>query len=305
MSKAVDMSEAVSSALEDGKSVYFGGFTHLIPFDAGHEIIRQEYEDLTLIRATPDLIFDQMIAAGCASSLIFSWAGNPGVGSLRCFRRAVEDGVPNEVDIEEYSHFGLISRISGGARSLPFVPLKTFLGSDYPEHNPAIKMVENPYEDGIDEIPVVPPLNPDVAFIRAQRADETGSAQLWGILGEIVEAAFAADTVVLSVEEIVNTDVIRSDPNRTYIPGSEIDYLVEEPFGAHPSYAQGYYDRDNESYLAWDEHSMTHESTQEWLEEWVYGVDNRREYLNKLASERLLDLTPGSAYATPVDFGTY
>lgn len=305
MSKVVDMSDAVSRAVNDGDSVYFGGFTHLIPFDAGHEIIRQERTDLTLIRATPDLIFDQMIAAGCASSVVFSWAGNPGVGSLRCFRRAVEDEVPNPIELDEYSHFGLISRISGGARSLPFVPLKTFLGSDYPEHNEHISFVENPFDEGMDEIPVVPPLRPDVAVVRAQRADEEGSAQLWGILGEIVEAAFAADTVILSVEEIVDSSVIRSDPNRTYIPGSEIDYVVEEPFGSHPSYAQGYYDRDNASYLDWDEQSMTHESTMAWLDEWVYSVENRREYLDKLSATRLLDLGPGSAYATPVDFGDY
>lgn len=305
MSKVVAMQHAVSEAIKDGDSVYLGGFTHLIPFAAGHEIIRQEIQDLTLIRATPDLILDQMIAAGCAQKIVFSWAGNPGVGSLRCFRRAVEEDTPNEIEIDEYSHFGLISRISAGARGLPFVPLRTFLGSDYPEYNDSITTVENPFDGDPPEIPVVPPLQPDIAIVRAQRADASGNAHLWGILGEIVEAAFAANTVILSVEELVSNDVIRSDPNRTYIPGSEVDYIVEDPFGSHPSYAQGYYDRDNASYLDWDEQSATHESTLAWLDEWVYGVEDHREYLEKLGTNRVLDLVPDGAYATPVNMGGY
>ncbi|EMA27056.1 CoA transferase subunit A [Haloarcula japonica] len=305
MTKVTDMAEAVSSAIEDGQSIYLGGFTHLIPFAAGHEIIRQGYSDLTLVRATPDLIYDQMIAAGCASSVTFSWAGNPGVGSLRAFRRAIEDGVPTELDIDEYSHFGLVSRLAAGAQDLPFLPLRTFVGSDYPEHNDNIQFVENPFGDMPGEIPVVPPLNPDVAVVRGQRADTEGSAHLWGIVGEMVEAAFAADTVILSVEELVDTEVIRSDPNRTLIPQTVVDHVVEEPYGSHPSYAQGYYDRDNEAYLAWDRRTETHESTEEWLEEWVYGVDDRTEYLEKLEVERFLDLQPQTSYGTPVDMGEY
>ena len=305
MTSVVDMDSAISAAIEDGRTVYLGGFTHLIPFAAGHEIIRQGYEDLTVARATPDLVYDQMIAAGCVSKLIFSWAGNPGVGSLRAFRRAFEDAVPRELSIDEYSHFGLISRLDAGARDLPFLPLRTFIGSDYPERIDAIRTVENPYDEGPKTIPVVPPLNPDVAVVRAQRADEDGSAQLWGIVGEMVEAAFAADTVILSVEEIVDSDVIRSDPNRTLIPDTAVDYVVEEPYGSHPSYAQGYYDRDNEAYLDWDRYTETHESTREWLEEWVYGVENRAEYLEKLDTKRFVELQPQSNYATPVDMGEY
>jgi glutaconate CoA-transferase subunit A len=305
MSNGETMESAVSTAIDEGDSVYLGGFTHLIPFAAGHEIIRQGYEDLTLVRATPDLIYDQMIAAGCASEVVFSWAGNPGVGSLRAFRRAVEDGVPNGIELDEYSHFGLVSRLAAGAQELPFLPLRTFVGSDYPDHTEAIKTVDNPYDDGPDEISVVPPLNPDVAVVRAQRADAEGSAQLWGIVGEMVEAAFAADTVVLSVEEIVDTDVIRSDPNRTVIPSNVVDHVVEEPYGSHPSYAQGYYDRDNEAYLAWDEESESHESTEAWLDEWVYGVEDRQEYLGKMASERLVELQPKTGYAEPIDVGRY
>lgn len=305
MTKVVSMERAVSEAIENGRSLYLGGFTHLIPFAAGHEIIRQGYEDLNLIRATPDLIYDQMIAAGCAGKVTFSWAGNPGVGSLRAFRRAVEDGVPNEIEIEEYSHFGLVSRLTAGAQDLPFLPLRTFVGSDYSDHNEAIRMVENPYNGEINEIPVVPPLNMDVAVVRAQRADEEGNAQLWGISGEMVEAAFAASTVVLSVEELVDGQVIRSDPNRTLISGNTVDYVVEEPYGSHPSYAQGYYDRDNEAYLNWDQQTETHESTEEWLEEWVYGVENRAEYLEKMDTGRFVDLQPQSSYATPINMGEY
>lgn len=305
MTTVTDIRSAISNGLSNGDCLYLGGFTHLIPFSAGHEIIRQEYERLDLARATPDLIYDQMIAAGCADRVTFSWAGNPGVGGLRAFRRAIEDGVPCGIEIDEYSHFGLVSRLEAGARDLPFAPLRTFVGSDYPEHNDNIRFVENPYDEGPDEIPTVPPLKPDVAVVRAQRADESGNGQLWGILGEMVEAAFAAETVILSVEDLVDEHVVRSDPNRTMIPGEVVDYVVEEPYGSHPSYAQGYYDRDNDAYLAWDESSETHESTEAWLDEWVYSVENRDEYLRKLDTERFLDLQPKTNYATPIDMGEY
>lgn len=299
------METAIRRVLEDGLSVYLGGFTHLIPFAAGHEIIRQGYEELNLIRATPDLIYDRMLAAGCAGKVTFSWAGNPGVGSLRAFRRAVEDGVPTQVELEEYSHFGTVSRLAAAAQGLPFLPLRTFVGSDLIDHNDAIRTVANPYEAGPAEVAVVPPLNPDVAVVHAQRADEYGNAHLWGILGETVEAAFAAETVVLSVEELVDESVIRSDPNRTEIPESVVDHVVEEPYGTHPSYVQGYYGRDNEAYLEWDDVTETHESTVEWLDEWVYGTADHAEYLEKLGAERLLDLQPGTNYATPIDVGRY
>jgi glutaconate CoA-transferase subunit A len=304
MAKVTETADAVSRAVDEGDSVYFGGFTHLIPFAAGHEIIRQGYEDLHLIRATPDLVFDQMIAAGCASSVTFSWAGNPGVGSLRAFRRAVEDGVPNQIRIDEYSHFGLVSRLFAGAREMPFAPVRTFVGSSLPDHNEHIRTVQNPF-DADDEVAVVPPLNPNVAVVRAQRASPEGDAHLWGITGDVVDAAFAADTVVLSVEELVDTETIRSDPNRAEIPGSVVDHVVEEPYGSHPSYTQGYYGRDNQAYLDWDAVSESHESTLEWLDEWVYGVENRREYVEKLGVDRLLDLEPAHDYAEPVDVGRY
>ncbi|MFC4540976.1 CoA transferase subunit A [Halosolutus amylolyticus] len=298
-----DMETAIDRSVSDGDSVYLAGFTHLIPFAAGHEIVRQEYTDLNLIRATPDLIYDQLIAAGCASTVTFSWAGNPGVGGLRAFRRAVEDDVPHPIEIDEYTHFGLTARLAAGARGLPFMPVRTFVGSDLPEHNDHIRRVEDPFGD--DEIYAVPPLCPDVAVVRAQRSDASGNAHVWGIQGEIPEVAFAADTVVLSVEEVVDEQVIRSDPNRTVVPASVVDYVVEEPYGSHPSYAQGYYDRDNDAYLEWDEVSESQASIEAWLDEWVHGVADRREYLEKLDSDRLLDLEPTTEYATPIDMGGY
>lgn len=297
------MDTAISSAVSEGDSVYLAGFTHLIPFSAGHEIIRQEFSDLHLIRATPDLIYDRMIAAGCASKVTFSWAGNPGVGSLRAFRRAVEDGVPNEIQIDEYTHFGLMTRLAAGARGLPFLPLKTFAGSDLPAHNDNVREVESPFGD--ESVYAVPPLEPDVAVVRAQRGDADGNAHVWGIQGEIPEVALAAETVVLCVEELVEEDVIRSDPNRTAVTGADVDYVVEDPYGSHPSYAQGYYDRDNEAYLEWDDVSQTQEGTEEWLREWVYDLADHREYLEKLSSRRLLDLQPETDYANPIDMGRY
>ena len=298
-----DMKAAISRGISDGDSVYLGGFTHMIPFAAGHEMIRQGLSDLHLIRATPDLVYDQLIAAGTASKLTFSYAGNPGVGGLRAFRRAIEDGVPHSLEIDEYSHFGLTTRLTAGAQSLPFLPVETFTGSSLPEVNDNIRSVTDPFSG--ESVPVVPPLEPDVAVVRAQRADEDGNAHLWGIQGEIVEAAFAADTVILDVEEVVDEETIRSDPNRTVITGNVVDYVVETPYGAHPSYAQGYYDRDNVAYLEWDEITETHERTLAWLDEWVHGVDDRAAYMEKLRADRDLDLEPEPAPAEPIDMGWY
>lgn len=303
MSKITTMKSAISNAVTDGTSVHLAGFTHLIPFAAGHEIIRQGHRDLELIRPTPDVVYDRMIAAGCARKVTFSWAGNPGVGGLRSFRRSVEEGVPNEVTIEESTHYGMTARLHAGASGLPFTPLRTLVGSDLPEHIDTVGFVENPFGD--EDVPVVPQLTPDVAVVGAQRADIDGNGQLWGIVGVNVEAAFAADTVILVVEEVVDRETIESDPNRTVIPGSIVDYVVEQPYGAHPSYAQGYYERDNEAYRKWDSVSQTHEGVEEWLEEWVYGVANHREYLEKLGTDRLLDLDANARYTAPANVGRY
>lgn len=297
------MKEAVNNFVADGDTVAIEGFTAFIGFAAAHEIIRQRKQDLTLCRLTPDLVYDQMIAAGVASKLIFSYLGNPGVGSLHCVRRAVEKGVPRPIALEEYSHFGMVGRYIAGASNLPFFPLRSYAGSDLPKANDRIRFIDSPYGDGT--VAVVPPLQPDVAIVHAQRADVHGNTHLWGLLGVQKEVAFAAEKVVVVVEEIVDEDIIRRDPNRTLIPGLIVDAVVHEPYGAHPSYVQGYYDRDNTFYLDWDRISRDASATQEWLEEWVYGVPDRQAYLDKLGAERLQALAPGELLADPVNYGRY
>jgi len=299
--KLMTMNEAISKFVHDGDTAYLAGFTHLIPFAAGHEIIRQGKKDLTLCRATPDIIYDQMIAAGCARKLVFSYAGNPGVGSLRCFRRALEKGQPKSLEIEEYTHFGLSGRLFAGATNMPFLPLRSNLGSDLPTYNPRIRSVTDPYSG--EEVSVVPPLNPDVAVVHVQRADALGNAHIWGIIGEQKDAAFAAKKVILSAEEIVSEDVIRSDPNRTLIPDFLVHAVVHEPWCAHPSYTQGYYDRDNEFYVEWDEITKEHETTMTYLDEWVYGVYDRAEYMKKIPEAKKARLRPKPAMSVPVNFG--
>ncbi len=301
--KRLLMRDAIARYVQDGMSVAIEGFTACICFAAGHEIIRQRRRDLTLIRMTPDLIYDQMVAAGVARKMIFSYLGNPGVGSLNAIRRAVEQGVPQPLELEEYSHYGMVGRYVAGASRLPFFPLRSYAGSDMPRVNPLIRTVEDPYSGA--PIAVVPPLNPDVAIIHAQRADVSGNTHLWGLIGSQKEVAFAARRRIVVVEEIVDESVIRSDPNRTIIPGLIVDAVVHEPFGAHPSYAQGYYDRDNQFYLEWDRISRAHEQVVVWLEEWVYGVPDRAAYLEKLGAERLEHLKPAPAPAAPVDYGAY
>ena len=303
MTKVVSMKDAVARFVHDGDTVAIEGFTACICFAAAHEIIRQGRRDLTLCRMTPDLIYDQMVAAGCARKLIFSYLGNPGVGSLHAIRRAVEKGIPAPVEIEEYSHFGMVGRYTAGAYRLPLFPLRSYTGSDLPEVNPCIQFVESPYGD--EAIAVVPPLNPDVAIVHAQRADGDGNTQLWGLLGVQKEVAFAARHVIVVVEEVVDEAVIRADPNRTVIPGLAVDAVVCEPYGAHPSYVQGYYDRDNAFYLAWDAISRDEAQVRAWLEEWVYNVADRAAYCEKLEPGVWEQLAPGAAMSGPVNYGAY
>lgn len=300
MTKLLSLSEAISNYVQDGDSLYAAGFTHLIPFAAGHEIIRQNKHDLELARATPDLIYDQMVAAGCARKVIFSYMGNPGVGSLRIVRGAIERG---ELDWEEYSHFGMISRLQAGAAGLPFMPIMPTAATCLEEANPRIQRVIDPYSG--KELIAVPALNPDVAIVHVQRADVNGNAQLWGIVGEQKEAAFAAERVIVTAEEIVDETIIRSDPNRTLIPGFIVDAVCHVPHACHPSYAQGYYDRDNAFYMGWDKVSKTTESVQTWLDEWVYGTKDHAEYLEKLGAEKLKQLEVEAQMSAPINYGRY
>jgi glutaconate CoA-transferase subunit A len=300
MSKLCSLKEAVAGYVHDGDLLYCAGFTHLIPFAAGHEIIRQGRRNLTLARATPDLIYDQMVAAGCAKKLIFSYIGNPGVGSLPIVPSELEAG---RQEWEEYSHFGMISRLQAGAAGLPFIPMNQTAAPDLEANNPNIRRVKDPYTG--QEVVTVPPLHPDVAIIHVQRADNNGNSQIWGILGEQKEVAFASKKVIITAEEIVEESVIRSDPNRTLIPDLIVSAVCCVPHCAHPSYTKGYYDRDNMFYLNWDKITESHEATQAWLQEWVYGVKDSDEYWQKLGSETHERLKVEPAFASPVNYGKY
>jgi glutaconate CoA-transferase subunit A len=298
------MRDAVAALVHDGDVVAIEGFTHLICFAAGHEIIRQRKRDLTLARLTPDLIYDQMVAAGTARKLVFSWLGNPGVGGLHAIRRRVEDADPAPLELEEYSHFGMVGRYTAGASNLPFFPLRSYFETDLPKANPLIRPIKSPFGD--ETVYAVPPLKPDVTVVHAQRADADGDTQMWGLLGCQKEAAFAADRVIVVVEELVDESVVRADPNRTVIPGLIVDAVVVEPWGAHPSYVQGAYDRDNHFYRDWDAIAREAATTQAWLDEWVYGVSGRADYMDKLGTERQASLRPsGSAPSGSVDYGVY
>jgi glutaconate CoA-transferase, subunit A len=300
--KVASMRDAIAELVRDGDTVAIEGFTHLISFAAGHEIIRQRKRDLTLARMTPDLVYDQLVSAGCARKLIFSWLGNPGVGSLHAIRRAIE-ATPTQLELEEYSHFGMVCRYTAGAMNLPFFPLRSYTDTDLPTANPLIRPIDSPYGD--ETLYAVPPLRPDVTIVHAQRADAAGNTQVWGLLGCQKEAAFAAERVIVVVEELVDEAVVRADPNRTIIPGLIVDAVVVEPFGAHPSYAQGHYDRDNAFYLEWDAIARDPERLEAWYDEWVYGLANHREYVEKFGDAHWDALRPEPAPSGEVDYGRY
>lgn len=298
--KLMSMEEAIGRFINDGDTIVIEGFTHLISFAAGHEIIRQKRRDLTVCRLTPDLIYEQLIGAGCVRKLVFSWAGNPGAGPLYALRRAVEEGVPNPLELDEYSHFGMVARFTAGAAKLPFFPLRNYMGSDLPKVNPNIKKVQCPYTG--EQLATVPALNPDTTIVHAQRADHSGNTQIWGLMGVQKEAAFAAEKVIVVAEEIVEESIIRSDPNRTLIPEFIVDAVVHEPYGCHPSFAQGYYDRDNSFYVNWRSISKDLTKFNAYLEEWVYGLKNRAEYVERMGDD-ILRLKAKDQYCEPVNYG--
>ena len=299
MSKVLSMRDAIARHVRDGDTVVIEGFTHLICFAAGHEIIRQGRRDLVLCRLTPDLVYDQMIEAGCARKLVFSWAGNPGAGSLHAFRRAVEGKGDRRLELEEYSHFGMVARFCAGAARLPFWPLRDYMGTDLPVANPLIRQVVCPFTG--ERLAAVPALNPDVTIVHAQRADAEGNTQIWGLLGVQKEAAFASTRVIVVVEELVDEAVVRADPNRTIIPGTIVDAVVVEPWGAHPSYAQGHYDRDNGFYVAWEGTSRDAAKLRRYLDEFVHGVRDRAEYVAKCGG--FDHLRAGERMAAGVNYG--
>jgi glutaconate CoA-transferase subunit A len=273
--------EAVAGLVNEGDSVALEGFTHLIPTAAGHEIIRQGRRNLTLIRMTPDLIYDQMIGMGCASRMIFSWGGNPGVGSLHRFRDAVENGWPRPLELDEHSHAGMANRYVAGASNLPFAVLRGYVGTDLPKVTSTIAPISCPFTG--EELMAVPALNPEVAIIHAQQADRRGNVALWGITGIQKEAVLSAKRAIVTVEEVV--DSFGPRPFQIVLPSVAVDAVAILPHGAHPSYADGYYDRDNAFYEAWDAIARDRERFTDWMEQHVLGVEDFAEHKRSIQAE--------------------
>jgi glutaconate CoA-transferase subunit A len=279
MARVLPLADAVRELVHDGDTVAFEGFTHLIPHAAGHEVIRQERRGLTLVRLTPDVIYDQLIGMGCAARLIFSWGGNPGVGSLHRLRDAVEHGWPGALAIEEHSHAGMAAGYTAGAANLPFGVLRGYAGTDLPAHTPSASWIECPFTG--ERLAAVRALRPDVGIIHAQRADRDGNVQLWGITGVQKEAVLASARSLVTVEEVVPE--LEPRPGATILPGWVVTAVAEAPGGAHPSYAHGYYDRDNDFYRRWDAISRDRDSFQEWMRRHVVETRDVGEYRSSLA----------------------
>jgi len=301
MGKVMTSKEAVRQFIQDGGAVMISGFPHLIPTALGHEIIRQGKKNLILIKESPEVLGDLMAGAGCLKKVVFGFMGIPGRGPCPEIRRAIEGKTGYALEVEEYTHFGFCAAVKAAAQGLPFLPIKSNLGSDYLRINPKLKTMNCPYTG--EKLCLVPALQADVALLHAQRADEKGNVQAWGILGLHREMAMAAKKVIVSVEEIVREEDIRRDPDRTILPGFKVDAVVEEPWGAHPSYVQGYYDRDEEAYQSYVQAASTEEGFKRYLEEWVLSVENRAQYLSKLGVAKILSLKAKSFYGYSVNYG--
>jgi glutaconate CoA-transferase, subunit A len=273
MASIARLSDAVHELVHDGDVVALEGFTHLIPHAAGHELIRQRRRDLTLVRMTPDIVYDQMIGMGCAGKLVFSWGGNPGVGSLHRFREAVEQGWPAPLEIEEHSHAGMAAAYAAGAANLPFGVLRGYRGGDLPART-RVERVTCPFTG--EELAAVPAHRPDVGIVHAQQADRQGNIQFWGITGVQKEAVLASSRVIVTVEEIV--DELEPRPGCVVLPGWVIDAVCLAPFGAHPSYAHGYYERDNDFYIAWEGISRDRDAFLAWMQRHVLETADVAEY---------------------------
>ena len=284
MSEFGSLRDVIAELVPDGASVAMEGFTHLIPFAAGHEVIRQGKRDLTLLRMTPDLIYDQLIGVGCARRLVFSWGGNPGVGSLHRFRDAVENEYPSPLDIEEHSHAGMAARYVAGASGLPFGILRGYRGSDLVKHTD-VAQISCPFTG--EEVAAVPALNPDVAVIHSQQADRRGNVGLWGITGVQREAALAASTVIVTVEEIVD-ELAGTGPNHAVLPHWTVSAISQVPRGSHPSYSMGYTTRDNRFYREWDRISRDREVFGRWVEAFIMEQKDFEGYLSALDDGMLL-----------------
>ena len=280
------LGEAIGDLVRDGDTVAMEGFTHLIPHAAGHEIIRQGRRNLHLVRMTPDLVYDQLIGAGCATSLTFSWGGNPGVGSLHRFRDAVERGWPHQIEIEEHSHAGMATRYAAGAAGLPFGVLRGYAGTDLVGHTKSLRPIECPFTG--EPLTAVPALNPDVAVIHAQQADRRGNVMIWGLVGVQKECVLSARRSIVTVEELV--DELAPKPGAVVLPSWVVSAVCEVPGGAHPSFAMGYSERDNAFYKAWDAIAADRASFSAWIERHVLGTKNYTEYRRSVGLEALADV---------------
>jgi glutaconate CoA-transferase subunit A len=276
----IPLAKAVAALIQDGDTVAMEGFTHLVPHAAGHEVIRQSRRDLTLLRMTPDVIYDQLIGVGAVRSLVFSWGGNPGVGSLHRFRDAVEHGWPRAIDLVEHTHASMAAAYVAGAAGLPFGVMRATPGTSTSEHNPAMRRIECPFTG--ETLTAVAAHRPDVTVIHAQRADRTGNVQLWGIDGVQKEAALAAARVLVTVEEIV--DALTPVAGAVTLPATTVTAVCEVPSGAHPSYTQGYSRRDNAFYRAWDEVSRDRDRFGAWVDKHVRGTRTMAGFLESIAS---------------------
>ena len=269
MAEFMSLREAVATHLEDGMTAAFEGFTHLMPYAAAHEAIRQKRRDLTVVRMTPDVIYDQMIGMGCVSKMVFSYAGNPGVGLLRRLRDSLENDWPHRIEIVEHSHAALAHAYEAGASKLPFAVLRGYVGADLPKVNPEIREITCPFTGEV--LAAVPAINPDVTFIHALKADRKGNILIEGIVGVQKEAVLAARSAVVTVEEVV--DGFESHPNALVLPHWTVNAVIHVPGGAHPSYARGYYPRDNAAYIEWDGIAADRDVFLAWMEENVLAVD--------------------------------
>jgi glutaconate CoA-transferase subunit A len=297
------MNEAISRFIEDGDSVAMGSALEAaIPFAVGHEIIRQGKKDLTLIGPISDMLFDQMIGSGCVRKVIAAWVGNVTMGVGYNLRRAVEEGIPRKIKIEDYTNFTISLALHAGSLGIPFIPTKSLLGTGMVAAGRPFKEMECPYTR--EKLVLVPGLKPDVAIVQAQRADEEGNTHFWGGSGVTKEAALAARKIIVVVEEIVSKKVIQRDPNRTLIPGFLVNAVIPEPWSAHPSPMQGYYNRDHEKYTTYHQESKKREGYLKWLEKWVLGLKNRDEYLKLLGEEKIKSiLIKRHRKSLPVDYG--
>jgi glutaconate CoA-transferase subunit A len=284
VAEVISLREAVAELVGDGDAIALEGFTHLIPTAGAHEIIRQGRRNLTLIRMTPDLIYDQMIGMGAASKLVFSWGGNPGVGSLHRFRDAAENGWPRPLELEEHSHAGMANRYVAGASNVPFAVLRGYVGTDLPKVTSTIAPITCPFTG--EELVAVPALNPDVAVIHAQQADRRGNVAIWGISGIQKEAALSAKRVIVTVEEVV--EEFEPRPFQIVLPSVAVEAVAVVPHGAHPSYADGFYDRDNAFYEAWDAVSRDRDRFTDWMERHVLGTQDFAEYTKSIEREETL-----------------